>query len=250
MGRWFRFIDEKFSSLLFSISRVQSPLNLNSSHLKHNSLDLTLHVNDTRLQIDKDAIPSTSVSEYYAPCESNVTVPTCFKGRCQDKCPLICEIETNHKDDVVCRNVSINKTYKDDSKIHDFQRLTHFIAMTQIVIFFDCVSISNSPSSSITPSKSKPMYLTKPSPSSILETKPHVKTSTLDDVSETSALKPTSKKVPLYNARVSKVNLILIVASLVSNESSHLNLMPQRRHQSALSNEAACISFKHFDEFI
>ena len=52
-------------------------------------------------------------------------------------------------------------------------------------------------------------------------------------------MKPTSKKVPLFNARVSKVILILIVASLVSNESSHLNLMPQRRYHSALSNEAA-----------
>ena len=37
---------ETFSVMIFSISRFQSSLDLNSSHLKHNSPDSTLYVND------------------------------------------------------------------------------------------------------------------------------------------------------------------------------------------------------------
>ena len=41
------FLDETFSSLLSSISRAQNPLDLNSSHLHHNSPNYALCVNGT-----------------------------------------------------------------------------------------------------------------------------------------------------------------------------------------------------------
>ena len=40
-------IDETFSSLLSSISRVKTPLDINSSHLRHNSPNSALRINYT-----------------------------------------------------------------------------------------------------------------------------------------------------------------------------------------------------------
>ena len=90
-------LDETFLSLLSSISRVQPPLDLNSSHLHHDLPDSILRVNVTKLQGDKDAIPSASTNAWCTSCESNLTVLVGIKGRSQVKCPLICEIDTNYQ---------------------------------------------------------------------------------------------------------------------------------------------------------
>ena len=104
---------ETFSVMIFSISRFQCSLDLNSSNLKHNSPGSTLHVNDTRLQIDKDVIPSTSTNECPAPSESNIAVPVDIKGRSQVKCPLICEIDTNHQEnDILNFNCQDSSAFK------------------------------------------------------------------------------------------------------------------------------------------
>ena len=55
-----------------------------------------MRVNDTKLQGDKDEIPSASTNEYSVPCESNLTVLADIKVRSHGECPLICDIDTNH----------------------------------------------------------------------------------------------------------------------------------------------------------
>ena len=72
---------------------------------------------------------------------------------------------------MVCGDISINTTHKDDSKIHDFAKsnVLHYDASNSKT--FDHTSISNTPSPSTTPTKFKPNKLTKPTTSSISETK-------------------------------------------------------------------------------
>ena len=89
------FLDENFSSLLSSISIVQPLLDLKSSHLHQNSPESTLCVNDTKLQGNKDAIPSASKNTCTVSCESNLTVLADTKGRSQVKFLLICDSDTS-----------------------------------------------------------------------------------------------------------------------------------------------------------
>ena len=63
---------ETFSSLLSSISRVQSPADLSSSHLHHNLPNSNLCVNNSKLQVDKDTIPCSPKITCSTTCESNL----------------------------------------------------------------------------------------------------------------------------------------------------------------------------------
>ena len=131
------------------------------------------------------------------PGESNLTVPACIMGVSQVKNPLSCEIETNLQDNVVNGDFSINTTHKDDSKIHNFAKSDTLHRNASNIKTFDHSCVYDYPSPSIKPSKSEPMHLTKPATSSVSEPKLYLKTSTLDDLSETSPLKSASKNAPL-----------------------------------------------------